>query len=413
MKTVLSNGLRVVTEKIPSVRSITLGVWIDVGSRYESPTETGISHLIEHMLFKGTKKRSAKQIAQELESVGGSINAFTSKEHTCYTARFVDDHLEIATDILADITCNSRLTPVNLEMEKKVIMEEIKESFENPSDRIHDIFSETIWGDQPIGRPILGDMKSVASFQKRDMAEYMKKYYRTGSVVIAAAGNVSHKKMVDLVNKKFVFPKGNCNLADPISIPDKRQTMFANSSNSQVHLCLGFTGPKFDSKYRMPALAVNTYLSGGMSSVLFQKIREQKGLAYSIYSYLDLYKDSGLFGTYAGTDKGRAAECIDIILKEFDRLKKRRISATDLKQIKDQFKGQFALGMESTSARMNRIARLEFYLGSYRTFDQTIKDIDKVTSSEILEYVNMTMDRKKLALAVLGPAKKSDIKKIL
>ncbi len=402
-----------VTEKIPSVRSITLGVWVDVGSRYESPEENGISHLIEHMLFKGTKKRSAKQIAQELESVGGSINAFTSKEHTCYTARFVDEHLEIATDILADITCNSRLTPTHLEMEKKVIIEEIKESFENPSDRIHDIFSETIWGNQPIGRPILGDMKSVASFNKKNMTEYMKKYYRTGAVVVAAAGNVSHQKMVNLVKEKFTFPEGNSNTAVPIDTTRKKRSTFINGSNSQVHICFGFVGPKFDSKYRMPALAVNTYLSGGMSSVLFQKVREQKGLAYSVYSFLDLYKDSGMFGTYAGTDKNKAAECIDIILKEFDRLKKRRISSTTLKQIKDQFKGQFALGMESTSARMNRIARLEFYLGTYKTFDQTIKDIDKVTTSEILDYVNITMDRNKLALAVLGPANKSEINKIL
>lgn len=412
-KTLLSNGLRVVTEKIPSVRSITLGVWIDVGSRYESPEENGISHLIEHMLFKGTKKRSAKQIAQALESVGGSINAFTSKEHTCYTARFVDEHLEIATDILADITCNSRLTPTHLEMEKKVIIEEIKESFENPSDRIHDIFSETIWGKQPIGRPILGDMKSVASFNKKNMTEYMKKYYRTGAVVVAAAGNISHQKMVNLVKDKFTFPKGNANAAVSIDTPKKKHSTFTNGSNSQVHICLGFVGPKFNSKYRMPALAVNTYLSGGMSSVLFQKVREQRGLAYSIYSFLDLYKDSGLFGTYAGTDKNRAAECIDIILKEFDRLKKRKISSTNLKQIKDQFKGQFALGMESTSARMNRIARFEFYLGTYKSFNQTIKDIERVTTSEILEFVNITMDRDKLALAVLGPANKSDINKIL
>ncbi|MFH2049627.1 MAG: pitrilysin family protein [bacterium] len=412
-KTVLSNGLRVVTEKIPSVRSISLGIWVEVGSRYETPKENGMSHLIEHMLFKGTKKRSAKKIAQELESVGGNLNAFTSKEHTCYTARIVDEHLEIATDVLADMTCNSRLAPNHLAMEKKVILEEIKESLENPSDHIHDLFSETIWRNQAIGRPILGDMESVSSIQRSNIVSYMKNYYRTGAIVIAAAGNISHQKLVDLVKDKFTFPEGNSNTAYPITPPEKNETTFTNNSNAQVHLCLGFTGPKYDSKLRMPALVVNTYLSGGMSSVLFQKVREQKGLAYSVYSFLDLYKDSGLFGTYAGTDKNRAAECIDIILKEFDKLKKRRISSLNLKQIKDQFKGQFALGMESSSARMNRTARMELYLGIFKTFDQTIRDIEKVTSSEVLEYANLTLNRNKMALAVLGPANKSDIKKVL
>jgi len=403
----------VVTEKITSVRSISLGVWVDVGSRYESHAENGMSHLIEHMLFKGTKRRTAKQIAQELESVGGNLNAFTSKEHTCYTARIVDEHLVNATDVLADMTCNSRLTPSNLDMEKKVILEEIKESFENPSDRIHDIFTETIWPNQPIGRPILGDKKSVTSFHRKDIIQYMKRYYTTGAVVIAAAGNVSHKKLVDLVKVKFDFPPGELNDADPINIPEKKETTFIDGTNSQVHLCLGFVGPKYNSKFRMPALAVNTYLSGGMSSVLFQKVREQKGLAYSVYAFLDLYKDAGLFGTYVGTDKNRVAECIDIILKEFDRLKKRRISSLNIKQIKDQFKGQFALGMESSTARMNRIARMEYFLGTFKTFDQTIKEIETVNASDILEYANITMDRDKMALAVLGPAKKVEINKIL
>lgn len=402
-----------VTEKITSVRSISLGIWVEVGSRYESPVENGISHLIEHMLFKGTKNRSAKKIAQELESVGGNLNAFTSKEHTCYTARIVDEHLEIATDVLADMTCHSRLAPNHLAMEKKVILEEIKESIENPSDHIHDLFSETIWKNQAIGRPILGDMKSVSAIRKGDLTAYMNKYYRTGAIVIAAAGNISHQKLVDLAEDKFIFPEGNSNTAHAITLPVKNEFTFMNNSNAQVHLCLGFAGPKYDSKFRMPALAVNTYLSGGMSSVLFQKVREQKGLAYSVYSFLDLYKDSGLFGTYAGTDKNRAAECIDIILKEFDKLKKRKISSLDLKQIRDQFKGQFALGMESSSSRMNRLARLELFLGTFKTFDQTIMDIEKVTSSDILEYANLTLNRDKMALAILGPANKSDIKKIL
>ena len=402
-----------VTEKIPSVRSISLGIWVEVGSRYETPVENGMSHLIEHMLFKGTKKRSAKKIAQELESVGGNLNAFTSKEHTCYTARIVDEHLEIAIDVLADMTCNSRLAPNNLSMEKKVILEEIKESLENPSDHIHDLFSETMWQNQAIGRPILGDMKSVSSIKRKNIISYMKKYYRTGAIVIAAAGNISHQKLVDLVKDKFIFPEGKSNTAHPIMPPEKNEITFTNNSNAQVHLCLGYAGPKYDSKFLMPALVVNTYLSGGMSSVLFQKVRERKGLAYSVYSFLDLYKDSGLFGTYAGTDKDRAAECIDIILKEFDILKKRRLSSLDLKQVKDQFKGQFALGMESSSSRMNRVARLELYLGIFKTFGQTIKDIEKVTSSEILEYANLTLNRDKMALAVLGPANKSDIKKIL
>jgi predicted Zn-dependent peptidase len=405
-KTVLDNGLRIVTEKMSSVRSVSLGVWIDVGSRNERPEESGASHFIEHMVFKGTKRRTARQIAAELESLGGSLNAFTSREQTCFAARILDEHLEVAVDVLADLTCNATLTPVNIRREKMVVCEEIKEVQDNPSDHIHDIFSETYWGDHPLGRSILGTRETVTGMQRRQIVNYLKRHYRAGSTVIAAAGCVSHRKLVRLVKEKFHFPSGEAEKAEKAFRNASKTLNFAAKGNSQTHLCLGYPGLEYTAGEKMAVLALGTYLGGGMSSVLFQKIREDRGLAYAVYTFHDFYRDAGVFGAYLGTDEKHVKQALEIILAEFERVRKRRLSNSKLDTIKGQMKGQLVLGMESTANRMNRLARQELMNQSNQSYKQMLKSVDKIASSQILELSNRIIDNDNIAVAVLGPADK-------
>ncbi len=412
-KTTLKNGLRIVTEKTSSVRSVSLGVWIDVGSRHERPEESGVSHFIEHMLFKGTRKRSARQIASALESLGGSLNAFTSREYSCYTARILDEHLETAIDVLADMTCNATLTPPNLKREKMVICEEIKEVEDNPADHIHDVFAGTFWGSHPLGRPILGTEQSVTDMRRAQVVDYLRRHYRSGSVVIAAAGCFSHRKLSRLVNEHFDFPIGQAATAEAARRDEDRSIRLVPNNNSQTHLCLGYPGVQFADHDKMAALAVSAYLGGGMSSVLFQKIREERGLAYSIYTFHDFYRDAGLFGAYLGTDRAHLREAVGIVLRELDRIKKHKLSSAKLDRIKGQMKGQLALGMESTSNRMNRIARQELMLLPYMSYEQILKEVEKVTASQILRLSNRLFDHSRMALAVLGPVDKEVLDGVL
>lgn len=412
-KTVLNSGLRVISEKMPSIRSIAMGVWVDVGSRNESPQTTGISHLIEHMLFKGTKNRSSKEIAESLESIGGSLNAFTSREQTCYTARVRDENLDQALDVLSDLTCNATLTPANLVKEKKVVCEEIVESMETPSDKIHDIFGEAYWGKHQLGQPILGYIDGITKMPRKTIIKYIKENYRSGSIVIAAAGSVSHRKLVKLVKEKFNFEAGYAPQFSPAERVNHQKVKVEQNGNNQIHIALGFPGVDYGSKDKMTALAMHTYLGGGMSAQLFQKVREEKGLAYTVYTYLDLYRDAGIFGAYMATDKNNLKLALDITLKELYKLKKRKLRPELLDKIKAQLKGHLVLGMESTSSRMNRLARSEIMIGRYMTLRQTLKQIDKITTSDVLELSNRIFDRDQIATAVLGPAEKKVIEDVV
>ncbi|MEW6412847.1 MAG: pitrilysin family protein [Candidatus Zixiibacteriota bacterium] len=409
----MKNGLRVITERIPSVRSISLGVWADVGSRNESKAENGLSHLIEHMVFKGTKNRTAKEIASSLESIGGSLNAFTSKEQTCFTARILDEHLDIGVDVLADLACHARFTPHNLAREKQVVYEEIKESKDTPSDYIHDIFAEAYWGDHPLGRPILGEVETLAPVRRSAIMGYLHKNYRAGSVVIAAAGSVSHDKLVRLVKEKFDFPNGSAQAYETAKRSTDRTVVAQPDDNQQIHICLGFPSVKYDAREKMAVLALQSYLGGGMSSVLFQKIREEKGLAYTVYTFNEFYRDAGQFGAYMSADKKNLAACIQITLKELTRTTRKRLDTKQLDQIKAQLKGQLTLGMESTYSRMNRLARQELMLGSYIPVRKSLREIDRVTPQQVLEQANKTFDNSQIAIAVLGIEDKSAIENAL
>jgi len=411
-KTTLRNGLRVLTERLPAVRSVSLGVWIDVGSRHEGPKENGVSHLIEHMLFKGTKRRSAKEIAMSLESIGGALNGWTSREHTCYTARILDEHLGEAVDVLADLTCNPSMTPRNLSREKLVICEEIKESIDNPSDRIHDIFSRAYWGDHALGNPIMGSQNNIMDMTRARMMNFYRRHYQAGSVVVAASGSVSHDKLVRLAREKFSFPKGVSTPATPAVRSQDRVVEVVRDEGAQTHFCLGMPGLSYGDMARMAVQVMNTYLGGGMSSVLFQKIREEKGLAYTVFTYHDFYRDGGVFGTYLGTDGRFLPQAYEIILKEFRKLKKSKLSTLRLEQIKAQLKGHVILALESTYNRMSRIARLEMMFGKYITLSETLKTIDDVTAADVLEQANRVLDESQMALAVLGPVDQDVLKDV-
>ncbi len=411
-KTVLKDGLRIISENIPSARSISIGVWVDVGSRDEQKSENGISHFIEHMLFKGTKRRSAKKIASSLESLGGNINAFTSREQTCYMAVILDEHLEQAVDVLSDILMNSTLTPKNIDREKSVVAEEIHEVFENPSDLVHEHFTENFWSNQPLGRSILGTEITVRSFDRKDIKAYMKKSYLSGRVVIAAAGNVSHRKLVELVKKKFHFSEGIGNRGEDAISPSQFTKHIYTNGSAQNHLCLGFPGIKFSHPDRYNILALYTYLGSGMSSVLFQKIREEKGMAYSIYSFADFFRDNGMMGIYFGTEQKHLSEAIETTLKELRKMKKNRLPDSKLDNIKAQIKGHLTLALESTNGRMGRLGRLELLGNEYLPLDKALKSIDRIQSNDILEMARKIFVSEGMTITSLGPGTEADLNKV-
>ena len=402
-KTILKNGMRVVTERLPAARSVSLGVWIDLGSRKEKPEENGFSHLIEHLLFKGTKRRTARQVADSLESLGGFLNGFTSREQTCFYARVLDEYLTEAVDLLADMTCFSTLSSRNVNREKTVVCEEIKESLDTPTDHIHDIFSRTYWGDHPLGQTIMGPQENILGATRSKLRGFMQRHYRAGSVVLSACGSVSHAKLVKLARAMFEFPEGKAEPALPADRKKPREIVVTQVDNNQTHLCLGFPGVSYTAPDKYTALALNTYLGGGMSSILFQRIREQKGLAYNIYSFVDAYHDDGLFGAYVGTDAKKVRQAYDLILNEFRRLTNRALTTSQVERIKAQLKGSLILAYESTTNRMNRLARQELMNEGYHTLRQTILRIERVSPSDILELANRLFDENKLAVAVLGP----------
>ncbi len=286
-KTVLSNGLTVISEKIESVRSVSVGVWIKTGSRYEEMQNNGIAHFLEHMVFKGTKKRSALKIAQSLESLGGSLNAFTGKEVTCYYAQSLDNHLKQAIDVLSDMLCNSLFQPKEIEKEKMVVIEEIKSVKDTPEDYIFDLFQEKLFPNCPLGSPILGTEVTVSGFNKDMLTSYLNKFYSTKNIIISAAGNVEHDKLVKLVEQYFTLPQTENNLSTAKVNNAAMDSFEIHQQINQAHLCMGNAGISFTSKMRYPLLILNTYLGGGMSSRLFQNLREKNGLAYSVYSFID------------------------------------------------------------------------------------------------------------------------------
>ncbi len=411
-KTILSSGLRVITEQVPSARSVAFGVWIDAGSRDEARDENGITHFIEHMLFKGTKTRNPREIASSLESLGGSLNAFTSREQTCFHAVVLDEHITQAVEIIADILMNSTLGPINLEREKLVVMEEIREVDETPSDLIHDLFSNCYWRGQPLGWPIMGSIKNIKQMTRPRLVQHIKKHYRAGRIVISAAGNISHRKLLNLVKSRFDFPPGDDGRGMAAGQPENFLMKFYKNKGSQTHLCIGFPGVGFSSPERNAMLALHAYLGSGMSSVLFQKIREEKGIAYTVYTFPDFYRDNGLLGIYLAAERKKVPVAMDIVIRELKKVKRERLSVDKLSRVKEQIKGNITLSMESTMSRMSRLARQEIMMGRRVSLDESLRAVDRIMANDIIELARRILVHNAMTVTSLGSTHEDDLRMV-
>lgn len=403
-KTVLPSGLRVITESLPDRESISIGIWVEVGSRHESAEVAGVSHFLEHMVFKGTPTRTAQQIAIELERLGGVLNAFTTREHTCFHARILNDDLPVAVDLLSDIATKAKIPTQEVLKERKVISEEIKDSQDTPHEHVHDVFAEQMWPDEPIGRPIAGSLSTVNETTRDWLATHRSRFYRPDRIVVAASGSLSHSKLLTLVKKHLQFekPKSAMPELNLVNGVKPRRIVSARDIN-QTHVVLGFPTWPFKDKRRYAALVATNLLGGGMSSRLFQTVREKRGLVYSIYAFQDSFLDTGFFAVYFACDPAQVVLATDLVLDELGKIGNKTVPTTEVQDAKSQLKGNLALGLESTSSRMHRLARHELYLGDYVAPKQTMKSIDKVTASEITGIAKEAFTPERVAMSILGP----------
>ncbi|KJS00667.1 MAG: zinc protease [Peptococcaceae bacterium BRH_c4a] len=402
-KTALGNGVTLLTEDIPHVRSVAVGVWVNVGSRDEDDRVAGISHFVEHLMFKGTENRTAKQIAEALDAVGGQLNAFTTKEYTCYYAKVLDEHFELALDVLSDMLFNSRYDVNDMDRERNVILEEIKMYEDTPDELVHDIFANTIWQVHPLGRPIIGRAEVIKEMNRDSILDYLGKYYVPGNIVVTIAGNLQHDNVAEIINRVFGGLKGTPLprlLESPVP---KKEITCRGKEIEQVHLCVGTPGLPLDHSQIYVIQLVNTILGGGLSSRLFQEIREQRGLVYSVYSYHSSYHDAGLFCVYAGLSKENAEPALELIFREIKDIQKNGVTDQELRRAKDQLKGNLLLSLESVNTRMSRLGKSQLYLGKVVSPEEIVQKIEKVTAEEIVILAAEKLNPNNFALASVGP----------
>ena len=401
--TTLRNGIRVVTEQMPHVRSVSMGIWIGTGSRRENAEENGISHFIEHMVFKGTTNRSAEDIARSVDSIGGGLDAFTAKEMVSYNTKVLDEHLPLAFDVLADLVRNPLFREEDIEKEKGVILEELKMEVDNPEYLLHEIFSGNFWKDHALGKPILGTKETVQKFHREMLQEYYKRIYSPANILITAAGNLKHQHIVELAREHFdELPMNGAVPADRTPATHARLVFRNKTSLEQMHLYMGVPAYALPHEDRFVCYVLNTVLGGGMSSRLFQNIREKQGLAYAVYSELSMYSDTGCLAIYAGMSLESARKVVDAIIQEFRDLKENLVPAEELRRAKDHLKGSFMLGLESTSSRMGNLARQELYFKRFFSLDDMVESIEKVTAEEVQRLAREFFDAKNIAMAMLG-----------
>jgi len=402
-KTTLQNGVRIVTQKMPYARSVSMGVWVNVGARDEAVLESGLSHFIEHMIFKGTQKRSAFQIAKEFDAIGGQTNAFTTMENTCYYARVIDSQTETMVDILSDIFVNSVFDPIEIDKERPVILQEIGMVEDSPDEFIHMLSGRNFWGENSLGRSILGTPENIARFDASTIKNFFQRLYQPDRIVISAAGNLDHNRLVALVAPVFetipprdgfpqrITPRG-CSVVD------------LNHRNlEQMHICLSSRGLSITDPRRYACSLLNTILGGNMSSRLFQEIRERRGLAYSVYSFISSHVDTGMFGFYVGVHPKQARETTRLVLEEIDRIKEEPVESTELKDAMEYTKGSLLLATESADNQMVRNAQNEIHFGEDIALDTIIEKIEAVTADEILDLANELFNRDQMTLTLLGP----------
>jgi predicted Zn-dependent peptidase len=408
-RTVLPGGLRIVSEEMPGVRSLSVGVWVPVGSRDESPSLAGTSHFLEHLLFKGTTSRSALDIASAMDAVGGEFNAFTEKEHTCFYATVLDRDLPLAIDIISDVVLNATLTAQDVDIERSVVLEEIAMRDDDPADLVHDEFAATLFGDTPLGRPILGSVSSIGALTRRQVAGYYKRRYTPDAMVVSVAGNVRHDEVVALVRAAFAGrldaslpPKpARDQRPSPAQTPARPVTVVGDDTE-QANLVLGTYGVSRHDPRRFAIGVLSAALGGGMSSRLFQRIREERGLAYSVYSFSGGYADAGVFGVYAGCQPGKADEVLGLMTEELDAAAHGSLTAAEIERGKGQMRGGIVLGLEDSGSRMTRIGKSELVYGEILGVDELLGIVDAVTADEVTEVAADLLTRPR-CLTVVGP----------
>src|SRR5687767_846318 len=387
---------------MPHVRSVSIGVWLARGSRHEPQDQSGIAHFVEHMLFKGTATRTAEDIAQAIDSIGGQMDAFTAKEYASYYIKVLDEHLPLAIDVLADIVRHPAFAPEDIEREKKVVLEEIKMVEDTPDDLVHELFTENFWHDHPLGRPILGTRETVEALSADKLRTYFGDAYTAENMIVAAVGNVTHSRVRELV-ERFLgsVPRRGTPIVDrpPQVIP---RIVIRNKELEQSHVCLGTSGYRQDHEDRYASYVLNTVLGGSMSSRLFQNVREKRGLAYAVFSGLSAYRDAGSMTVYAGCANDAVGELIDVVIAELRRLKDEPLDDAELRRAKDHLKGSLMLNLESTSSRMSHIARQEIYFDRQFGFDETLEGVQRVTPDDIQRVARDLFASDALAATVLG-----------
>lgn len=400
----LENGLRIVGEEIPSLRSVSIGIWIATGSRYENEANNGISHFLEHMLFKGTEKYTAREIAEVFDGIGGQVNAFTSKEYTCFYAKVLDEHFDIALDTLSDMLLHSAFQQEEMDKEKKVVIEEIRMYQDTPDELVMDILAENIYGKHPLGYTILGLEDNLKSFSSEELRTYVGAHYRPDNIVIAIAGNVSQEKAVSAVEQLFagmpaVSERTESSLVKP---PFYTNFQVREKDIEQVHICLAADGLEAGHPDLYALVLMNNALGNSSSSRLFQEIREERGMAYSVFSFHSSYQDSGMFGVYAGTSPEHVDEVLRLIIDICDEMAENGLTVEELRKGKDQVKGSMMLSLESSSSRMSRLGKNELVLGREVLLDETIAGINAVTQADV-KRVAQSLLRQKYAIAAVGP----------
>jgi predicted Zn-dependent peptidase len=400
---VLPHGLTVITEQMQHIRSVSIGIWVKTGSRNEDPQWNGISHFVEHMVFKGTEHRSAEEIARQVDSIGGNMDAFTAKECICFNVKVLDEHLPIAMDVLSDLVLNPVFNSQDIARERGVILEEIKMDEDSPDYLVHEIFTQNFWKDHPLGKPILGTKDTVKRFERDPVLGFYRERFAPGNLIISAAGNLKHASFVDLVIKHFEHMpsmKNGFHSPQPQIVP--RIIMRNKKALEQVQICVGVPSNPIAHGSRHASYILNTLLGGGMSSRLFQNIRERQGLAYAIYSDLSPYRDTGCLSVYAGTSRESAGKVVQSIVSEFHKLKAQPVPDEEVRRAKDQLKGSLMLSLESSTARMSNLARQEMYFDRFYGMDELLDKIERVTTEELQQLANQFFNTESIAVTVLG-----------
>ena len=404
-RTVLPNGLLVLTEQMPHMRSVAMGAWLREGARDETPEENGISHFVEHMLFKGTTSRSAQQIAREVDSIGGNLDAFTGKETVCFNIKVLDENLAPALDVLSDLVLHPSFSPEDLAREQGVILEEIKMDEDNPDSLVHETWTQRFWPKHPLGRPILGTAGTVSSFTRQTVFDHHARRFTPQNLVFSAAGHLDHDEFVGAVEQKFgslAAGSDGQTEAVPPPTPTPHLTLRKKRSLEQVQLCLGMPAPPTHSPDRFGLYLLNTILGGGMSSRLFQSVREDRGLAYSIFSELSPFRDAGSFSIYAGVSPKRTRETLTVTLAELARLKSEPVPDAELDRARNQMKSNIVLGLESSGSRMSNLARQQMNFGRFFPVEEITAAIDRVTPADLMRLAKELFRPELLALTLLG-----------